>query len=159
MIFWIFPDDFWCYPCDMLLGPWCPAAYRLGYPCQHFPRNTRFDWMVVIDWFLRINYFYWLLMVSWENWMFSIHKSFNQNSFDEWFSCDYLVIVRLINVNVFQDSRTHWSTHSYVDWDVLCGYLLLSKTSWTVEVIKLKVNNLILLIKSLWKTLSKLKKK
>ena len=53
--------------------------------------------------------------------MFSIHKSFNQNSFDEWFSCDYLVIVRLINVNVFQDSQTHWSAHSYVDLDVLCG--------------------------------------
>ena len=145
--------------CYSVLGVTQGIVWDHGNSCQHFPRNIRFDWMVVIDWFLLIIYFYWLLIVSWENWMFSIHKSFNQNSFDEWFSCDNLVIVRLINVNVFQDSRTHWSTHSYVDWDVLCGYLLLSKTSWTVEVIKLKVNNLILLIKSLWKTLSKLKKK
>ena len=145
--------------CYSVLGLQQGIVWDHGNSCQHFPWNIRFDWMVVIDWFLLIIYFYWLLMVSWENWMFSIHKSFNQKSFDEWFSCDNLVIVRLINVNVFQDSRTHWSTHSYVDWDVLCGYLLLSKTSWTVEVIKLKVNNLILLIKSLWKTLSKLKKK
>lgn len=145
--------------CYSVLGVQQGIVWDHGNSCQHFPRNISFDWMVVIDWFLLIIYFYWLLIVSWEDWMFSIHKSFNQNSFDESFSCDNLVIVRLINVNVFQDSRTHWSTHSYVDWDVLCGYLLLSKTSWTVEVIKLKANNLILLIKSLWKTLSKFKKK
>ena len=39
---------------------------------------------------------------------------------------------------------------------MLCCYLLLSKTSWRVVPMKLKVKNLTFLIKTLWQTLRKL---
>ena len=102
--------------------------------------------------------------------MLSTQKFVNQNCFDEGFPSDNPGLARSSYVYLFQDSRTQWSTLKYVDKNVFCWYLFLSKTSWIVAVMKLKAKNiifsrvlvmelqiqgLIFLIKSLWQALKK----
>ena len=78
--------------------------------------------------------------------MLSTERFSNQNSFDEELHCDNLELscfdIILSYVDIFQDSRPQWPMLRYVDLDVLCWYLFLSKTSRRVVVMKLKVNNL-----------------
>ena len=42
--------------------------------------------------------------------MVPTQKKFNENSFDEAFPCDTSGLAILSHVNIFQDSRTQWST-------------------------------------------------
>ena len=47
--------------------------------------------------------------------MLSTKKFVNQNSFDEGFLFDNPGLATLLHVNLFQGSRTQWSTLRYVD--------------------------------------------
>ena len=105
------------------------------------PPNITWNFLFMKDWFL----FIFTDFVSWAgNWMFSTKNLVNQSTFDKGFPCVNLGLARLSYVNLFQDSRTHWSTL------VLHWNLLLSKTSWRVVVMKLKVNNLTFFVNKLW---------
>ena len=102
--------------------------------------------MVKIDWFLFVfAEFLWYT----GNWMLST-QFFNKNSFDEGFPCDNAGLARLPCVNIFQDSRPQWSTRQWsVSYVSICFYLKDSGELVVVVVIKLKVMNLIFLIKTL----------
>ena len=76
--------------------------------------------------------------------MLSTQKFFNQNCSDEGIPSDNLGLARLSYVNIFQDSQPQWIALRYVDEDVF-----LPQTSRRAVVVKLKVKNLIFLLKTL----------
>ena len=95
----------------LVLGVW-QHLVRITVIRDLFPQNIRLYFQVMIDWFL----FAFTDFLLWAgNWILSIEKSVNKNSLAE--ECPYsnLGLTRLSYINIFQNSRSQWSTLRYVD--------------------------------------------